>query len=142
MENVKLLALFAENKIGQLARVTDLLAEANVNIRWVATTGTGVFGVVKLLVDHHDVAYAQLKHNGVPVSALDVLPIEVEDRPGGLRQVAVCLAQQQINVENASGFVANHRAVLLVEVNDVAAAEKALQAEGLRVLTRAEVLAL
>jgi hypothetical protein len=130
METIRLLAIFAENKTGELARVTGLLAEANVNIRWVAIASSESFGVVKLLVDNCDLAYRQLKHNGVPVSLVEILAIEVQDRPGGLHRVANCLADEKINVENASGFISNNRAVLLIETSHPARARRALEQKG------------
>ncbi len=134
MDTIRLLAIFAENKTGQLARVTGLLAEANINIRWVAIARTESFGVVKLLVDDCDLAYRQLKSNGVPVSLVDVLAIEVQDRPGGLHRVATSLAEANINVENASGFVSNHRAVLLIETSQLEEARRVLEQKGLQLL--------
>jgi hypothetical protein len=134
MNPVRLLAIFAENKAGQLARVTSLLKDANINIRWVAIASSETFGVIKLLVDEPDLAYRQLKHNGLPVSLIEVLAIEVEDKPGGLGAVAAALSQHQINIENASGYVSNNRAVLLVEVKDLVSAKRVLEAHGLRLL--------
>ncbi len=134
MNPVRLLAIFAENKTGQLTRVTSLLKEANINIRWVTIASSETFGVIKLLVDEPDLAYRQLKHNGLPVSLVEVLAIEVEDKPGGLCAVAGTLSKHNINIENASGYVSNNRAVLLVEVKDPAPARRVLEAEGLRLL--------
>jgi hypothetical protein len=135
MDTLRLLAIFAENKTGQLARVTALLAEANLNIRWVAIASSEAFGVVKLLVDDCDLAYRLLRHNAVPVSLVEVLAIEVEDKPGGLHAVARCLAENSVGIQNASGFVANNRAVLLIEVNEIAAARRLLAERGLRLLS-------
>ncbi len=134
MDPVRLLAIFAENKTGQLTRVTSLLKEANINIRWVTIASSESFGVIKLLVDEPDLAYRQLKHNGLPVSLVEVLAIEVEDKPGGLWAVADTLSKHNINIENASGYVSNNRAVLLVEVKDLAPAKRVLEAQGLRLL--------
>jgi hypothetical protein len=134
MDPVRLLAIFTENKAGQLARVTALLKGANINIRWVTIASSEKFGVIKLLVDEPALAYRQLKHNGLPVSVIEVLAIEVEDKPGGLCAVAATLAKHNINIENASGYVSNGRAVLLVEVKDLAPAKRVLEEQGLRLL--------
>ena len=50
MSTVRLLAVFVENKPGQSARITKLLAEARINIRWVTIASSGPFGVMKFLV--------------------------------------------------------------------------------------------
>ncbi len=142
MNKVKLIAVFAENKPGQTARITGLLATAGVNVRWVTIASTGPFGVMKFLVDRPDAAFATLKQNGVAVSFLDVLAVEVTDRPGALHAVADCLAQNRLNLDNASGFVANRRAVLVIELHELERAQTLLQQAGLRVLTQAELLSL
>ena len=142
MNRVKLVAVFAENKPGQTARLTGVLATAGINVRWVTIASTGPFGVMKFLVDQPEAAFAALKQHGVAVSFLDVLAVEVPDRPGALYAVADCLAQAQLNLDNASGFVANQRAILVVEAQELARAEAVLQQAGLRVLTQAEMLGL
>jgi len=70
------------------------------------------------------------------------LAIEVEDKPGGLHTVADCLTRNKINVENSSGFVSNNRAVLLIEVQDVAKARQILAKQPLRLLSQEEILTL
>jgi hypothetical protein len=142
MNAVRLVAIFAENKPGLLARVTRILADAGVNIRWVTIATSERFGVIKVLADQSERAFANLKDHGLAVSLLDVLAVEVEDQPGALHAVVDCLARRQINVENASGYVVQQRAVLLIEVKALAEAQQVLQEEGLRVLSPEEMLRL
>jgi len=142
MSAVKLIAVFAENQLGQMARITRVLADADVNIRWVTIATNESLGVIKFLVDKCDVAHQRLHEKGWTVSLVEVLAIEAEDRPGGLHAVADCLARNQINVENSSGFVSHNRAVLLIEVQDVAQAGQTLAKQGLRLLSQEEILTL
>lgn len=142
MNAVKLVAVFAENKPGQTAHLTKILADANINIRWVTVASIGTFGVMKFLVNDSEVAYQALKHEGYVATLLEVLAVEVPDKPGALHAIADCLAQHQINLDNTSGFVANHRAVLIVEVQELARAWEVLQQRGLRTLTQEELLQL
>lgn len=142
MSAVKLVAVFAENKPGQTARFTKILAEANLNIRWVTVASIGAFGVMKFLVSDSQVAYEAMKHEGYVTTLLDVLAVEVPDQPGALHAVADCLARNEVNLDNASGFVANKRAILILEVQNVMAARAALAQQGLRVLSQEELLGL
>ena len=142
MSAVKLVTVFAENKLGQMARITQVLAEARINIRCVTVATTEKFGVIKFLVDQCDLACQSLKSRGFTVSLNDVLAIEVEDKPGGLHAVAEALTCKGINVENASGFVANRRAVVLIEVQDAARACRILEPDGLHLLSPDELLRL
>ena len=56
MSAVKLVAVFSENKPGQTARITKIIADAGVNIRWVTIASSGPFGVMKLLVNQCEAA--------------------------------------------------------------------------------------
>jgi hypothetical protein len=140
MSAVKQVAVFAENKPGETARITKILAEAHVNIRWVTVATSEKFGVMKLLVDKCETALETLKQKGLTVSHLEVLAVEVKDKPGALHEVADSLARHGVNVDNVSGFVANKRAVLVLEVHDVPKARAVLEKQGLRLLTQEEML--
>ena len=142
MSAVNLVAVFVENKPGQTARITKLLAEADVNIRWVTIANSGSFGVMKFLVDQQDTAVSALKAKGLMVSLLEVLAVEVPDEPGALQAVAETFRVNNINLDNCSGFVANHRAILLVEVHQTAQARGILQNQGLHLLSQEEMLRL
>lgn len=135
-----MVAVFAENKPGQTARITGILAAANINIRWLTVANSGGFGVMKFLVNDAQVAYEALKHEGFVATFLQVLAVEVPDQPGALHAVAECLAAHDINLDNTSGFVSHSRAILIIEVHELAAAQAALEKQGLRVLTQAELL--
>jgi hypothetical protein len=140
MSAVKLIAVFAENKAGETARITKALAEAGVNLRWVTIATSEKFGVMKFLVDKLELAQESLKQKGLAVSTLEVLAVEVKDQPGALQAVAELLARHHLNVENVSGFVANNRAILVLEVHDVPKARAVLQKQGLALLTQEEML--
>lgn len=142
MNNVRLLAVFVENKPGQTATITRLLANAGVNIRWVTIANSGPFGVMKFLVPDPDQGHRVLKQNGVMASFLDILPVEVADKPGALQTVADCLAKEKVNIDNTSGFVANGRAVVIIETHEIERARAALTKGGLRILSRDELLGL
>jgi hypothetical protein len=142
MSEVKLVAVFAENKLGQMARITKVLADAGVNIRWMTIATSETFGVIKFLVDGRDRAFQALKDAGLTVSLIDVLAIEIEDKPGAFHELAETLARHQVNVQNSSGMVANNRAILLIEVRDAAQARTALSGQGLRFLSQEEAVGL
>jgi hypothetical protein len=142
MKAMNLIAVFVENKPGQTARITQILAEAGVNIYWATIANNGSFGVMKFLVDKLDQAVERLKQGGLMVSLLEVLAVEVPNKPGALRAIADCLGQNSINLDNCSGFVANERAILVIEVRELAEAREVLAKQGLRLLSQEEMLKL
>ncbi len=140
MSTMRLVAVFAQNKPGQTARITKILAEAGINVRWVTIASSGSYGVLKFLVDNCDLALRRLRENGLMVSLLEVLAVEVENKPGALQQVADVLGRDGVNLDNCSGFVANGRAVLVIEVHELSRAEALLTRAGLRLLRQEELL--
>ena len=142
MSAVNLVAVFVENKPGQTARITRLLADAGVNLRWFTIANSGSFGVMRFLVDQCDIAIRALKEKGVMVSPVEVLAVEVPDQPGSLQAVADLLGRNNINLDNSSGFVAGNRAILIIEVHELAQARAILQQQGLRLLSQEEMLRL
>jgi hypothetical protein len=139
MNDVKLVAAFAENKPGQVTHFTKILAGANIKIRWLAVASTGAFGVMKFLVSNPEKACDALKHEGFVVKLVDALAIEVPDKPGGLHAVADCLSSHKINLDNASGYIANSRAIMVIEVSNHDLAHTVLQKQGFRVLSQKEL---
>ncbi len=142
MSAVYLVAVFVENKPGQTARITRLLADAGVNLRWFTIANSGSFGVMRFLVDQRDIAISALKEKGVMVSPVEVLAVEVPDKPGSLQAVADLLGRNNINLDNSSGFVAGNRAILIIEVHELAQARTILEGQGLRLLSQEEMLRL
>jgi hypothetical protein len=139
---IQLIAVFAENRSGWLARVTGTLADAGLNIHWLGIASVERFGVIRLLVDRPDLAHQRLQAAGFTVSLVDVLAAEVEDRPGSLHVIAQRLSQQGLSLSNCSGFVFNRRAILLLELDDLARAAAVLADAGVRLLTPAQLLTL
>ena len=139
---MNLVAVFVENKPGQTARVTKVLADAAINICWVTIAHSGSFGVMKFLVNKPEEAVRSLQEKGLMVSRLEVLALQAPNQPGSLQAVAECLAQNGINLANCSGFVANDRAILIIETDELAKARAVLEQQGLRLLTQEEMLSL
>jgi hypothetical protein len=100
---------------------------------------TGAFGVMKFLVSNPEKACDALKHEGFVVKLVDALAIEVPDKPGGLHAVADCLSSHKINLDNASGYIANSRAIMVIEVSNHDLAHTVLQKQGFRVLSQKEL---
>ena len=141
MNTVKLVAVFAENRPGEAARITGILARANINIRCITVASSGGFGVMKLLVNDPDLACRVLQEAHFAATLTDVLAVEMPDKPGALHTIAECLATHDINLCNTTGFVANNRAILVIEVENPAGAGEILKKQGLHVLTQKEALA-
>jgi hypothetical protein len=136
------ISVFAENKPGRLEHITEILAEANVNIRTIKISDLGEFGVVKALVDNPDIAYQALKDHHVLVSKRPIVAVVVDDKPGELHKVLKILTKQNINVEDAYGFVMNEKGILVIDVANVPEVAELLKDSGLQLLSKEQIYAL
>ena len=135
---IQQLVVFLENKPGRLERITGALSAAGANIRAIHVASLGEMGVVKLVASRVDEAFKALGEFGA-VRKVPVLAVRVPDRPGALHQVTATLNKAGINIENASGFaISGSEAILILEVADVPAAERALTAAEFKVLDEGE----
>jgi len=133
------LSIFAENKPGRLAAVTRILAMEKINIRATTIATSDTFGVINLIVDDPERAEAALSKSGMTVHLREVLAVVIPDRPGGLDALTQLIASENINVENAYGFVleSGENAIFVVEVDQIARTEEILARNGFRTLDEA-----
>jgi hypothetical protein len=130
------LAVFVENKPGRLARVTELLAGAKINVRAITIADARDFGLVKVIVDKPGEALEVLEKDGFTVKRQEVLAVGVEDEPGGLHTVLKTLADHGLNVKDAYGFIeeSGSRAILILEVEDFRKTLAIVEKAGIRSL--------
>jgi hypothetical protein len=130
------ISVFAENKPGQLARLTRILGEEKVNIRATTIATTATFGVINLIVDDPQKAIQAIKKDGMMVTTKDVIAAIIEDKPGGLDRLMQLLLKENINVNNAYGFVldSGKTAVFVVEVDPMDKAQKLIDKAGFKTL--------
>ncbi|QRN85995.1 ACT domain-containing protein [Clostridia bacterium] len=138
------ISVFIENKPGRLSAVSSILAENNINIRALSIADTSDFGILRLIVDKPEEAYAKLKENGLTASITNVLSVRMPDKPGGLSNVLKVLNENDINVEYMYAFVskASDDALVVFKVENIEDAEVKLQSTDIKVLSRDEVYGL
>ena len=93
------ISVFLENRIGQLAEITKLLAEAGVDIRALSIAETADYGLARMIVDDSQKASSILLQHGDILSMTPVWAVEVPDQPGGLAELLGLLADNNIDVE-------------------------------------------
>lgn len=111
---LKQLSIFLENRKGRLKEVTQVLAEANVNIRALALAESAEFGILRLVVDNPEKARSVLSASGFTVKEQDVFAVEVPDKPGGFYQVVRLLTEADINIDYTYAFVGGRDSAILI----------------------------
>jgi hypothetical protein len=123
------LSVFAENKSGRLAAVIHILAMENISIRATTIATSDTFGVINLIVNDPKRAEAALTKAGMMCHLREVLAVVIDDKPGGLDRLTQLLAKENIDINNAYGFVLESRekAVFVVDVEQIEKTQKILE---------------
>ena len=97
--NILQISVFLENRAGQLAEITKLLAQEGVDIRALSIAETTDYGLARMIVSDAQKASSVLLHHGDILSMTPVWAVEVPDQPGGLAELLGLLAENHIDVE-------------------------------------------
>lgn len=87
-----------ENRPGELAHLARALATRWIDIVHVACVGTGAAACTFLTTSDPDATRDVLRGMGIPFIEGEMVFAEVEDRPGGLAELAEGLAAAGVNI--------------------------------------------
>ena len=93
------ISVFLENKAGQLADITGILSDNQVNMRAISIAETADYGVLRLIVDDASKASSILLEQGFILTMTPVVGVSVSDTPGGLSKVLGVISRAEIDVE-------------------------------------------
>ena len=97
---MKELTVFAPNRPGQLAAITEALAAAGINVEDLDVEAFGEEGLVALTVDDCDSALRALRDAGFHAVTQETLLIRLEDKPGALAAVAARLRDAGLDLRS------------------------------------------
>ena len=139
--NIHQISVFLENRTGQLAEITKLLADANVDIRAISIAETADYGLARLIVDDSYKASNILLQHGDILSMTPVWAVEVPDRPSGLADLLNILADAEVDVEYMYSLFANRdgRAYMIMRISDEPKFLSALGERKIRVMSKADL---
>ena len=92
--------VYVKDKPGELARVTEALAEHAVNIRAIASEGGHENSFLRIVTNDVATTEKAFKLAGIKYEANELLTAELMDRPGELAKIARRLARAGVNVES------------------------------------------
>ncbi len=120
--------VLVEDKIGELARVTEALAQSAINIRGLATDKLGPKPSVKIITDDEVSTRNALSKAGLQFTEHEVLVLDLIDRPGEIAKIARKAARAGVNINSV--FLIGKKgtpAALAVVTNDIKKAEPLLK---------------
>ena len=93
------ISVFLENRAGQFAEITGILAKNSIDLRAISIAETTDYGVLRIIVDDAEKATAILMQHGYLMSMTPVQVVAVPDQPGGVASVLAILAEGNIDIE-------------------------------------------
>jgi hypothetical protein len=135
------LSLFLENKPGSLIEPCRLLYQSGIDMRTLTLADTERFGILRMIVSDWEKAESLLQAAGYAVNIVEVVAVEVPDRPGGLAEILTIFQGGDVNIEYmyAFPFGRGGMAVLIFRFDKPDAAIERLQAHGINVVDSVEV---
>ncbi|MBE6934386.1 MAG: ACT domain-containing protein [Ruminococcaceae bacterium] len=135
------ISVFLENRAGQLAEITKLLAQEHVDIRSISIAETADYGLARMIVDDSQKASSVLLQHGTILSMTPVWAVEVPDSPGGLAHLLDVLAQYNVAVEYMYALVTHHAgsAYMILRISDEETFLKALKNAQIRTVSSEEL---
>ncbi len=122
------LSVFLTNSLGRLESMTKTLADASVNINTITILESGDYGIVRMIVDKPEDACKVLQEGGFSCKLVDVLAVEVSDKPGALYELLKKTKDAGVNLEYMYAMTKplSQNPLMLMSFKDIDAAEKIL----------------
>ena len=96
---IQQISVFLENRAGQLAEITEILAKNNIDLRAIHIAETTHYGVLRITASRPQEVVNILLNNGFIISMTPVLAAAVPDQPGGLAKLLAVLAKENLDIE-------------------------------------------
>jgi len=139
--SVNQISIFLENRTGQLAEITGLLAKNEVNLRAISIAETADYGVLRIIADDAEKATNVLLSNGNILSMTPVTVVAVPDKPAGLSEVLALLADGDVAIEYMYSLFThqNEKAYMVFRIAEEEKFAKLLLSHGLTPVTAEEL---
>ncbi len=139
--NIHQISVFLENRTGQLAEITRLLAQEHIDIRAISIAETADYGLARMIVDDSHKASAILLQHGDILSMTPVWAVEVPDRPAGLAEVLHVLSEAHVDVEYMYSLFTHKDgyAYMVMRITDEPRFLSTLGDHRIKVMTKAEL---
>ncbi len=94
----KQFTLYLEDRPGELARVTNILAKAKINIEGISAYASAAVGLMQVVVSNAQRMRSLLKRSGVAFTVQDVAVVALPNLPGALAAITAQLAASGLNI--------------------------------------------
>ena len=133
---LKQLSIYAENRKGALQSITQILADAGINI-WGSCTNDGAeYGINRMVVSEPEKAMEALEGAGYLCRLTSVIGVELADEVGNLNRLLQALSESNININYI--YLSFNRdsglPVMVFQTEDSAEVESCIRKKGFSVV--------
>lgn len=116
---IKQLSIFIENREGRLEKVTETLAENDINIICISLADTSEYGLLRMIVSDPDKAKDILKKNGFSAVITEVIAVKIPHNFGTLHTLTKELCKKDLNIEYMYAFTSGKdNASIIIKSNN------------------------
>ena len=139
--NINQISVFLENRTGQLAEITHLLADNGINLRAISIAETANYGILRIIADDADRAANILLTHGNILTMTPVMVVGVPDEPSSLSKLLAVIAEGEIGIEYMYSLFthANGKAYMVFRVAEEEKLTSLLASHGITPTTKEEL---
>lgn len=133
---LKQISVYAENRKGTMQNITQILADAQINIWGSCTSESAEFGVNRMVVSDPERAMEELENAGYLCRLTQVIGVELADEVGMLNHLLLALSESNININYLylSFNRDSGKPVMVMHTEDTAEVASCIKAKGFPVL--------
>jgi hypothetical protein len=125
---MKELTIFAEDRVGLLAKIANKLSENKINIDYLSAESIGGTAVIHIVVKDTEKVKRILEEAGFLTAESEVLVLKLVDRPGEIGTVAAILAFKGVNIRSVYSLEKKGKEGLFAfKVDDIRKAKEAVK---------------
>lgn len=102
------------NKVGLMAEISAALGKSKINIISLFGIETGDLAIFMLITSDNAAAKKVIKKMGADASVIDVITIEMPNKPGEFSKVSDIIAQAGIDIYTVMGTAGSARSSMIV----------------------------
>lgn len=132
---VRQFSVFADNKVGRLNELVQLLAKQGIHILAFSQLDTTECTIMRFIVDYHEDARELLRQQSYAFSEVEVIAVEISSE-ADLKLITAALVEAEMNIHYLYPFIMRPRGKsgLAINLEDNDMATDILNHKGLRVL--------
>lgn len=134
--------VFVENYAGSLRKVTEILAEKNIDIYGFACFDAPEFALFRMVSNGAEKAAAALTENGYINRVTNVIAVDLKDEVGGLDEILGVVGESNISLDYI--YTSYHRdkqtPVIILHSEELFVLESVLKSKGFKVLESVDEL--